>query len=219
MHNPTTNGQSGQKYPLSDLPEPTLLRVDKSPPPPPPDDAACFALWDKYAMLPNVRTHSLMVAHIATNLARRAQAVGIAVNMPQIRAAALLHDIAKSYCVRHGGSHAQLGASWTITETRNYILAQTVMLHVHWPWQIPEGTGLCTLPFFIIYADKRVRHDSCVTLDERYEDLLTRYGRNAAAKDGIRASLEQGKDIERALSTLLGDALHENSFDCWRMVH
>ncbi|MDO5484515.1 MAG: HDIG domain-containing protein, partial [Desulfovibrionaceae bacterium] len=128
-----------------------------------PNDAACFALWRKYEMLPNVERHSLLVAHIATRLASRAYALGHAIDVPEVRASALLHDIAKSYCVRHGGSHAMLGAAWMVHETGNYNLARGVMLHVHWPWEVPQGPGICTLPFFVIYADKRVRHDACVS--------------------------------------------------------
>ena len=139
-----------------------------------PGDAACFALWDKYAMLPNIRRHSLLVAHIATALAREAEALGLPVRAAQVRASALLHDIAKTYCVRYGGSHAQVGAAWTVAETGNYAVAQGVMLHVWWPWSLPQGTDICALPFFVMYADKRVRHDACVTLEERYDDLLQR---------------------------------------------
>ena len=196
------------RHPLSGLPElPGLRTAASAPSPPSPDDEACFALWRKYAMLPNVQRHSRLVAHIATALARRAAEKGFAVNVPEVRASALLHDIAKTYCLRHGGSHALLGGAWAVAETRNYTLAQGVMLHVH-----------CALPFFVIYADKRVRHDACVPLEERYEDLLTRYGRTEAAREGIRGSYEQGKTIERALSAQLGWALHEDSFDCGRLV-
>lgn len=169
-------------------------------------------------MLPNVQQHSLLVAHIATVLARRAAKRGFSVNIAEVRASALLHDIAKTYCVRHGGSHAQLGAAWTVAETRNYAVAQGVMLHVCWPWPMPQGKDICTLPFFVIYADKRVRHDVCVPLEVRYEDLLSRYGRSEAARAGIRAAYQQGKTIESALSAQLGCSLHEDSFDCGRLV-
>ena len=184
-----------------------------------PGDAACFALWDKYAMLPNIRRHSLLVAHIATALARKAEALGLPVRAAQVRASALLHDIAKTYCVRYGGSHAQVGAAWTVAETGNYAVAQGVMLHVWWPWSLPQGTDICALPFFVMYADKRVRHDACVTLEERYDDLLQRYGRTEEAREGIRAAYRQGKTIEDALAVLLGWSLHEDSFDSGRMVH
>jgi len=203
--------------PLADLPQLPLLcpaNGARSVP----SDQACFTLWDKYDMLPNIRRHSLLVAHVATTLAARAAEAGLGVRVPEVRAGALLHDIAKTYCVRHGGSHAQVGAAWAVAETGNYAIAQGVMMHVWWPWPLPEGPGICTLPFFVIYADKRVRHDACVTLEERYEDLLERYGRTGAARDGIGVAYQQGKNIESALEAQLGWTLHENSFDCGRVV-
>lgn len=170
-------------------------------------------------MLPNIRRHSLLVAHVAATLAQRAADRGIAVSVPEVRAGGLLHDIAKTYCVQHGGSHAQVGAAWAVAETGNYAIAQGVMMHVWWPWPLPQGPGICSLPFFVIYADKRIRHDACVTLEERYEDLLERYGRTEAAREGIGVAYRQGKNIESALEAQLGWALHENSFDCGRVVH
>ncbi|MGN0009569.1 MAG: HDIG domain-containing metalloprotein [Desulfovibrionaceae bacterium] len=182
-----------------------------------PDDAACRALWDKYGMLDNVRAHSLRVAGIAQALAERAVARGLPVNVAAVRASAMLHDIAKTYTIRHGGSHAQLGASWVVAETRNRAIAQGVMLHVCWPWDITPETACC-LPIFVIYADKRVRHDCCVTLQERFEDLLVRYGRNERAREDIRLAHRQGQIMETALSAQLGWDLHAHTFDSGRLV-
>ena len=204
------------RHPLAHLPQ--LALAGQGHPLPPPDDAACQALWQKYEMLPNVQRHSRLVAHIATRLALCAYEQGHAVDVPAVRASALLHDIAKTYCVQHGGSHALLGGAWMVHETGNYDLARGVLLHVHWPWAVPEGAAICSLPFFVIYADKRVRHDTCVTLEERYEDLQQRYGFTESARAGVRAAYEQGKTIERALSAQLGWALHEDSFDSGRLV-
>ncbi|MDR2056385.1 MAG: HD domain-containing protein [Desulfovibrio sp.] len=208
---------SAPRRPMAGLP-PCGALSRAGPLPPPPDDESCFALWRAYDMLPNVRRHSLLVAHIAARLAGRAAERGFDVSVEQARAAGLLHDIAKSYCVRHGGSHAMLGASWVVERTRHYPVAQGVLLHVHWPWPLPEDAGICGLPFFIIYADKRVRHDRCVSLEERFEDLLARYGRSGEARRSIRESFAQGKDIERAFTALLKWDLHEDSFDCGRLV-
>lgn len=205
-------------HPYAHLPEPTL--APEAPQSPPPDEAACEALWDKYAMPPHIRRHCKVVAHIACTLAARALERGFVVNIPQVRAAGLLHDLAKSYNIRYGTGHAHLGASWVVAETRQYAVAQGVMLHVHWPWRLPaeDGARMCTLPFFILYADKRTRHDRCVTLDERFADLQERYGHTEAARAGIEASRQQGLTIERAFETHLGCSLHEDSFDCGRLV-
>lgn len=205
-------------HPYSHLPEPTL--APGVPQPPAPDEAACVALWEKYAMPPHIRRHCKVVAHIACTLAHRAAARGYRVDVAQVKAAGLLHDLAKAYSIRYGAGHAHLGASWVVAETRHHAVAQGVMLHVHWPWRIPvdDGARLCTLPFFILYADKRTRHDQCVTLDERFADLLERYGRTEAARAGIQASHQQGLTIERAFEAHLGCSLHEDSFDCGRLV-
>lgn len=200
-----------------------LLPPDPVPPdraayPQPPDDEQCFALWDKYKMFPNIRKHSLLVAHIATALAARALEVGIETDVAATRAAGLLHDIAKTWSIEHGGSHAILGASWTVQETHHYGIAQGVILHVHWPWQLPKGAAICCLPIFIIYADKRVRHDQCVTLQQRFDDIIIRYGKTEAIRANIRQSLQQAETIEKALSNQLKCDLHEDSFDCGRLV-
>ena len=44
---------------------------------PVPDRDECEALWEKYAMLPNIRAHSRAVADVAMSLARRAEDMGI----------------------------------------------------------------------------------------------------------------------------------------------
>lgn len=207
------------RHPLSACPElPGLRTAASAPSPPSPDDEACFALWRKYVMLPNVQRHSRLVAHIATALARRAAAKGLQRSMCLRCAPALCcttspkptvcATAAATPCGRRvgGGRNPQLRAG----SGRHAACAL--------PWPLPEGAGICALPFFVIYADKRVRHDACVPLEERYEDLLARYGRTEAAREGIRGSYEQGKTIERALSAQLGWALHEDSFDCGRLV-
>ncbi len=181
-----------------------------------PDDEACFKLWDFYGMLENVRVHSLLVADFATVLAKIAVDNDCNVCVDSVRASALLHDIAKTYTINHGGSHAQMGASWVITTTGNRKIAQGVAMHVHWPWDIPKN--ICQLPFFVMYADKRVMHETCVSLTARYEDLLVRYGLTEAHRASINASYMQGKEIERALSARLGVDLDAHTFDSGRLV-
>lgn len=181
-----------------------------------PNPNDCKLLWDKYAMLDNIRAHSSHVAHIAYTLGLQAQEVGMVVRPDWLLSCGLLHDIAKSYTIKHGGSHAQLGAAWIVAETGNPALAQGIMHHVHWPWDVDIERFF--LPLTIIYADKRVKHDRIVTLEERFEDLLVRYGRTEDICQHIRGSFEQAQTIEKALENRLGIALHECSFDSGRLV-
>ncbi len=181
-----------------------------------PNDEECFALWDYYQMLDNIRTHSLLVADFATALAELACAKGFNVCVRSIRSSALLHDIAKTYTIDHGGSHAQIGASWVISATGNRNIAQGVAMHVHWPWDIPYD--VCRLPFFVIYADKRIMHEKCVPLATRYDDLLIRYGITEQHKASIHESYMQGKNIESAFSAQLGVSLDAYTIDSGRLV-
>lgn len=204
-------------FPLSGLPR--LPRLAKNSATPAPDEETCMALWRKYKMPANIQAHSRLVACIAAWLARRAQSLGMPVSPEACQASGLLHDIAKAWCLKYGGSHAILGAAWAVAETGNFLIGQGVLLHVHWPWPFPEGDAICCLPIFVMYADKRVKHDECVTLKERFEDLLVRYGHTPHARAGIKYTLEQVKILERRLSEKLQWNLDEYSFDCRRLVN
>ncbi len=177
-----------------------------------PDEEQCALLWDKYDMMPNIREHCRGVARVAVEIVRRAEARGIIpegrpLTVPLARAAALLHDLAKSYTIRHGGSHAQLGSAWVREETGNPLLAQAVLFHVEWPW---SGTGMddvkdpMRLPVIVAYADKRVRHSEVVSIKERFDDLLVRYGISADKVDNIAANYAHVKAVEQAIFDRVG---------------
>lgn len=204
------------RHPLALLPEsslePQILSGSGgSAPASIPNDEECLAIWDRYGMFENVRRHSLVVARIATRLASWARGRGLPVDVEAVRASAMLHDVAKTYCLLHGGSHATLGATWAVTETRSRPVAQGVLLHVQWPWAVPadDARRLCSLPFLIIYADKRSMHDRCVPLAERHEDLLARYGRTERARRAVADAHAQVSAVERALEAHLGMSLRD----------
>ncbi len=199
-----------------------------------PDDAACEVLWDQYRMPDHIRRHCRCVADFATAMARRAvelygessdpvpAAPGRHAPCPEgivgvTRAGALLHDLAKKYCIRFGGSHAQLGASWVLEETGNQRIAQAVLHHVEWPWEYPDN--VCSPALFVGYADRRVKHDTYVTVQERYHDLLERYGKlDPRRHETISSAYERALTLERALSAQLELPLHACTFDSGRLV-
>ncbi|MEW5772171.1 MAG: phosphohydrolase [Thermodesulfobacteriota bacterium] len=205
-------------------PRPRLPAPDRSPLPsgPVPDDAACERLWDRCAVPDHIRRHSARVADAAAFLAERASAAGLFPEVPgpelvaAVRASALLHDLAKDYCIRHGGSHAQLGAAWTLALTGSPALAHGVLFHVWWPWDVDPLRHF--LPLAVLYADKRVRHSEYVSLGARFTDLFERYGSTPERRDRVRMSLEQTQAIEHCLSEILGVKLHAHTFDSRRLV-
>ncbi|MDR1360019.1 MAG: HD domain-containing protein, partial [Deltaproteobacteria bacterium] len=164
-----------------------------------PREEDCLALWNRYRMPEHIRRHSRSVADLAAGIADLCRRRGSGLDPEAVYAAGLLHDLAKGYCIVHGGNHAQLGAAWVMRETGNGPLAQGVLFHVYWPWA-EDLTDDALLPLALIYADKRVMHDGYVSLAERFSDLLERYGTTAASRERITAAHEQGKRLEAALS-------------------
>ena len=181
-----------------------------------PTDEECFALWDKYEMLDNIRAHSLKVAQVATWVAKKAAKNAPHINPQTVRASALLHDISKTYSIKYGGNHSQIGAVWTLKETGNPAIAQGVYHHVFWPF--PVDITKYFLPLCVLYADKRVAHDTIVDLNSRFLDLLDRYGKTEGIRQRITVTHEQVLEVEDALQILTGEDIHENSFDCGRLV-
>ncbi len=183
---------------------------------PVPSDEQCRLLWDAYGMLQNIREHSELVACVATALAEAAARAGLPVNVAEVRAAALLHDLAKTYTIRHGGNHCQLGGAWVQEITGNPALAQGVACHVSWPEAVDIRANF--LPLVLIYSDKRVKHNQVVTLESRFDDLLVRYGKTEYIRERIRESFQQAEAIERALAQTLDMNLHESTFGCGGLV-
>ncbi len=221
-NSPGTGPANGPRPPASHAADHPFLLCPTLPPDPAefpvPDDAACAALWDACAVPDHIREHSALVGDIAGAMALRAEERGLlAPGWAQaVRASGLLHDLAKMYCVDHGGNHAQLGGAWALALTGSPPIAQGVMHHVWWPFDIdPEKYFL---PLAVLYADKRVRHDAVVSLGARYADLFERYGKSELARERITASMRQGQAVEHTMSELLEVRLHACSFDSGRLV-
>lgn len=189
-----------------------------------PTDDECRAWWNTYGMLSHIKDHSELVAGVATTLAVLAADKGLGNAhgltrddfIQSVRAAGLLHDLGKTYSIAHGGDHSQIGAAWVMDLIRSPRIAQGVVHHVHWPG--PLDLDRHFLPLAIIYADKRIKHDTIVGIEERFADLFERYGHTERSREWITRSFNQGRELETLFSTFLGDNIHEYPFDRRRLV-
>lgn len=140
-----------------------------------PSITECHALMERYGMLANIRRHSQTVAAAAIALVDSLE------NGPDrdlVIAGALLHDIAKTPCLDSGCDHAACGAEICLTHNLidvAPIVAQHVILDDFAPQRYTQGTF--TASEIVYYADKRVRHEEIVNLDERLAYILEHYGR------------------------------------------
>lgn len=143
-----------------------------------PDISRCLELIEDFSMLKNIRRHSFMVARVASTVHQGLAAANKAVPTHElVLAGALLHDIAKTRCLAEGCAHAETGAA--ICEELGYpAVADIVASHVLLPQddQACCRNGQFTATELVYYADKRVLHDRIVSLEERLEYILEKYG-------------------------------------------
>ena len=151
----------------------------------------------QYAMLDNIRDHSVMVARIAEFLVVRLTAAGENLSLPLAVSAALLHDIGKTQCLHNDGDHALLGRDICLAH-RYTELAPIVGEHVILKEGVP-ASGLSEKEI-VYYADKRVTHDMIVDLDDRLAYILARYGKNDERRHlAIERNFSVCRQIERIL--------------------
>lgn len=149
----------------------------------------CIALMERYAMLANIRHHSLVVARLAEQIQQGL--ASFAPELPQanrhlVISGALLHDIAKTPCLDSNRDHAKVGGE--ICRSHGYpeiaaIVEQHVLLWEYDPVRYAEGKF--TAREIVYYADKRVRHNVVVNLDQRLEYILEHYGKNNPARHAL----------------------------------
>ena len=177
-------------------------------------------------MLPNIRRHSVVVARVALQIVD-----GLKKNenphssIPEtslIIAGALLHDIAKTPCLKDGCDHASAGAK--ICHSLGYpeiapIVEGHVLLKEHDPRR--NSQGIFTATEIIYYADKRVRHEEIVSLDDRLEYILEYYGmgdkvRHRLIRENFGRCVQLEKELFQFLPFLphrMSDEVHTSSSD------
>jgi uncharacterized protein len=164
----------------------------------------CIGLMEQYGMLTNIRHHSLVVARLAEQL--QAGLCAFAPNQPQadrylVISGALLHDIAKTPCLGSNCDHAKAGAEICHRHGFPEIAAIVEQHVILWDFD-PERyhAGHFTAREIVYYADKRVRHNVVVNLDERLEYILDHYGKgNPDRRELIRKNFNKCLTLEKHL--------------------
>jgi putative nucleotidyltransferase with HDIG domain len=174
-----------------------------------PTIAQCVAYMDDFAMYANIRDHSFMVAKAAAALLeglKRADRVDCPLPPDDlVIAGALLHDIAKTLCLKENCRHAEVGQE--ICRDLGYpeigeIVGEHVVLS---DFSIERyRRGIFTAGELVYYADKRVRHDVVVPLESRLAYILERYGDNDPLRERmIVTNFRRCQELERHLFEFL----------------
>lgn len=148
-------------------------------------------------MLPNIREHSFRVMDVARFLGEALAEAGFDLHLPLVTVGALLHDLGKTQCLGTLTNHAELGAGFL--EKLGYPhVAQVVREHVRLDANIMDPRPLREAEI-VNYADKRVLHETVVTLAARFADLKVRYGRTPEALVRIQATEVKARALEEKL--------------------
>lgn len=118
----------------------------------------CRKIQDYFNMTDAVKLHSDMVADVAINIIRNLSRKGILLNSNVIMAASLLHDIAKGR-----PRHAEVGAEW-LMEMGYEEISKITAEHM----ELREIHSVPTEKEVVFLADKLVKEDRLVTIDERF---------------------------------------------------
>ncbi|OGP63965.1 MAG: hypothetical protein A2170_12265 [Deltaproteobacteria bacterium RBG_13_53_10] len=164
---------------------------------------------DQHGMLGHIMDHCIEVAKVALFLSNELNKRGQKIDLNLVEASSLLHDLTKTLCLKTKEDHAKTGA--VVLKALGYVrVGEVVGEHVHLsrerdPFVISEEE-------VVNYADKRVRHDRIVSLDERFIDLIDRYGKDARAQQRIESLRGETFTVEAKIFSVLGidpDALEE----------
>jgi len=157
-----------------------------------PTTAECEAILAELHVAESVIRHARKVAEVAHGLAYTLANSGLNLNLELVQAGALLHDLAKGQ-----PDHAAAGAS--ILRAMNFPrVAEIVAAHTDLApsFKLDESA--------IVYlADKLVRGEKEVTIAERFQPALDRFGNDPVALQAARRRKDIALEVALAVMAML----------------
>ncbi|OPL14417.1 MAG: hypothetical protein AVO38_02265 [delta proteobacterium ML8_D] len=142
----------------------------------------------------HIVSHSLRVAQVGVFISSYLKMSGEDLDIGLVEAGGLLHDITKMDSINTGENHAL--SAFRLFQILGYNeVADIVRQHVRLDQDIRYDSHI-NEALIVNYADKRVKHCTIVTLSERFEDLLIRYGTTPERREMIRRLYDEVTEIE-----------------------
>jgi len=164
-----------------------------------PSRAECDELMVQYFMLPKIAEHSMQVMNVSLAIIDNLKS-GVSVNRDLVIAAALLHDITKTRSLatkeRHDASGGELLRELGFPRIAGIVEQHVIIQNLNLEGRLEERE-------IVYYADKRVLHDTIVTIEERVQDLIQRYGTVEEIRNLILQNKSQVLAIERKIADFM----------------
>ena len=155
---------------------------------------SALALLKRVGLPEHIIQHSIAVADKAIEIAKRIQIAGHLVDIEVVESGALLHDIGrvKSQGFHHAAEGSKILRKFGLPESIVRI-ADTHSLEALWPRTIEEK--------IVCYADKVVKGTQEITVHDRFDLWMKRYGKNELLLTARKTILK----IEKELFALLAE--------------
>jgi putative nucleotidyltransferase with HDIG domain len=162
-----------------------------------PTRAECEAILTTQSVEPSQARHSRRVAEVAKRIALALARGGLSLNLDLVRAGALLHDLAKGR-----PDHAAVGAE--ILRSMDFPrVAAIVGAHTDL-----DFSGVRLDESAIVYlADKLIRGENVVTVDQRFGPALARFNNNPHALHAAQSRMATAQAVALAVEKRLGAPL------------
>jgi uncharacterized protein len=164
-----------------------------------PSRKECDELMARYSMMPNIVAHSIQVMRVSLAITDNLKS-GVSVNRDLAVAAALLHDITKTRSLvtkeRHDTSGGELLRELGFPRIAEIVEQHVIIQNLNLQGRLEERE-------IVYYADKRVLHDTIVTIEERVHDLIQRYGAVEEIRNLILQNRSEVLTVERKIACFM----------------
>lgn len=154
-----------------------------------PDINVCRKIQDYFHMTDAVKLHSDKVAEKAFSIYERLSGEGVFLDKEIILAASLLHDIAKGTI-----HHEKVGAQW-IEDMGYKEIADIISEHM----ELKQISSTITEKEVVFLADKLVKGDKFVTIDERFSFKENMYKKDELALKAVKRRKEQADNLYKII--------------------
>lgn len=158
-----------------------------------PDEQACLALLHAFGTPVHVIAHCQAVARAAERMGAALVERGYPLDLALIRAAALLHDIARTE-----RDHEVAGAEYVKGAGCSPRIAEIVRVHMNLPEEQAHGINEAVVVYL---ADKLVEEDREVSLEQRYAPRIAR------AEEPLRGFIMQKYERAQQVYQMVSAAL------------
>jgi putative nucleotidyltransferase with HDIG domain len=141
--------------------------------------------------------HSRKVAEVANSIASALLRSALSLDLELVQAGALLHDIAKGQS-DHAGAGASILRSMDFPRVAEIVAAHT---------DLDFSASILDEKAIVFLADKLVRGEQLVTINERFQPALDWFGNNPVALQAVQRRLATAKQVACAVESRLGTPL------------